>query len=204
MYVIESTLGKMEDGFQSCTYLSSVRRYHPNHLRSQVHQSSLLTLSSNSFLRCRPKVSTSAILKKEGVLPSLSSLPNTGWKIIGKFLFGSSSQPIITFPEKKIGKCQHCNVLHSGLVDVGNQSQIKRESCVDQHASGPQDNSPTSITACVTGSSQIRYCLHYILMQLVSKKHEIHDINNLLLQATDSSRSFGRRHGYYCHASLYQ
>ena len=124
----------------------------------------LLTLSSSSFLRYRSIVSTSATLKKEGLLPSLSSLPNTGWKIIEKFSFGSSSQPIITFLGKKTGEYQHCNVLHSGLVDLGNSCQIKRESCVDKHVFGPQDNSPTDITACVTGSSLIKYCLHYILM----------------------------------------
>ncbi len=61
----------------------------------------LRTLSSSSFFRYRSIVSTSATLKKEGLLPSLSSLPNTGWKIMGKFLFGNSSQPSITFLWKK-------------------------------------------------------------------------------------------------------
>ena len=30
------TPGTMQDKFHSCTYLSFVRRYHPNHLRSQM------------------------------------------------------------------------------------------------------------------------------------------------------------------------
>ena len=38
---------------------------------------------------------------------------------------------------KKTGEYQHCNVLHSGLIDLGNSCQIKRESCVDKHAFGP-------------------------------------------------------------------
>lgn len=57
----------------------------------------LLTLSSSSFFRYRSIVSTSATLKNEGLFASLSSLPKTGWNIIGKRLFGSSSQPSMTF-----------------------------------------------------------------------------------------------------------
>ena len=37
------------------------------------------------------------MLKNEGLCSSLSSLPYTAWKIIGKFLFGSCSQSSITF-----------------------------------------------------------------------------------------------------------
>ena len=156
----------MEDKFHSCTYLSFVRRYHPNPIRCQVLQSSASHIVVQQF----PQVSLNSfhfshIKERRAAAFSL---------VLTKHRMENNREVLIRklFPAyhhiswKKTGEYQHCNVLHSGLIDLGNSCQIKRESCVDKHAFGPQDNSPTDITACVAGSSLIKYCLHYILMQL--------------------------------------